>query len=107
MLLELPKEIKLNLHLKDPMKFILISAVIISVSACKMPEPKEKEPVDPECLAKVETVLKCKAQEASGLDADSARLITKAVDANRKQANISTERCQKILGQYANDPCSR
>lgn len=89
------------------MKIILIALILVSVSACKMPEPKEKEPVDPVCLAKVETVLNCKAQEASGLDADSARLITKAVDANRKQANISTERCQKILGQYADDPCNR
>ncbi len=89
------------------MKILMVMLVGVSLMACKMPEQAPKEPVDPECLAKVESILACKSQEANGLDEGSARLITKAVDANRKQANISTDRCNKILSQYAEDPCNR
>lgn len=81
----------------------VFAAIAVLVAACDPPPPKEKTPEHLACLTTAEQYLSCKTNEAAGLDETMKKPIMRAVEANRRKANISQAKCESVLAAVPGD----
>ncbi len=84
----------------------ILIGVALAAIACEKPAPKEKTPEHLECLERAEAYLACKEKEAASAG-PAEKQILRAVEANRRKANISADKCESVLGNVgADDSCA-